>query len=65
MNILTASIPVKFLESMRVVTGEMASRSSFQRSAKGNVGISECNPEGKFIILENSHRSKVDSNLLT
>lgn len=48
-------------ESMRVVTGEMASRSSFQRSAKGNVGISECSPDGKFIVLENTHRSKDES----
>lgn len=44
---------------MRVVKGEVATRTSFQRSAKGNVSISECNPEGKFIILENTHRSKV------
>jgi intermediate filament protein if len=45
-------------DSMRVVKGEMATRSSYQRSAKGNVSIAECQPEGKFIILENTHRSK-------
>ncbi|VDP03112.1 unnamed protein product, partial [Soboliphyme baturini] len=49
-------------ESMRVVKGEMATRTSFQRSAKGNVSIAECQPEGKFIVLENTHRSK-DENL--
>jgi intermediate filament protein if len=48
-------------ESMRVVKGEMATRTSFQRSAKGNVSIAECQPEGKFIILENTHRSKEES----
>uniref|UniRef100_A0A5S6QTH2 Intermediate filament protein ifa-1 n=1 Tax=Trichuris muris TaxID=70415 RepID=A0A5S6QTH2_TRIMR len=48
-------------ESMRVVKGEMATRTSFQRSAKGNVSIGECSPEGKFIILENTHRSKDES----
>lgn len=44
---------------MRVVKGETATRTSFQRSAKGNVSIAETNPEGKFIMLENTHRSKV------
>ncbi|KFD55367.1 hypothetical protein M514_03707 [Trichuris suis] len=48
-------------QSMRVVKGEMATRTSFQRSAKGNVSIGECSPEGKFIILENTHRSKDES----
>jgi intermediate filament protein if len=45
-------------ESMRVVKGETATRTSFQRSAKGNVSIAECSPEGKFIILENTSRNK-------
>lgn len=45
-------------ESMRVVKGEMATRTSYQRSAKGNVSITECSPDGKFIVLENTHRSK-------
>ncbi|KAH7721678.1 Muscle cell intermediate filament protein OV71, partial [Aphelenchoides avenae] len=30
----------------------------YQRSAKSNVSISEAVPHGKFIILENTHRSK-------
>jgi hypothetical protein len=47
-----------FAESMRVVKGETATRTSFQRSAKGNVSIQECQPEGKFVVLENTHRSK-------
>jgi len=48
-------------ESLRVVKGELATRTSFQRSAKGNVSIADCNPEGKFIILENTHRSKEEN----
>ena len=43
---------------MRLVKGETATRTSFQRSAKGNVSIAECSPDGKFIVLENTHRSK-------
>lgn len=43
---------------MRVVKGETSSRVSYTRSAKGNVSIHETSPEGKFIILENTHRSK-------
>jgi intermediate filament protein if len=48
-------------ESLRVVKGELATRTSFQRSAKGNVSIADCNPEGKFIVLENTHRSKEEN----
>jgi intermediate filament protein if len=45
-------------ETMRLVKGETATRTSFQRSAKGNVSISETAPDGKYITLENTHRSK-------
>jgi intermediate filament protein if len=50
------------VEKTRVLKGETSTRSSFQRSAKGNISISECNPDGKFITLENTHRTK-DENL--
>jgi len=43
-------------ETMRLVKGETATRTSFQRSAKGNVSISETAPDGKYIILENTGR---------
>jgi len=49
-------------ESQRHVRGEMSTRTTFQRSAKGNVTIAECDPDGKFVVLENSHRSK-DENI--
>lgn len=48
-------------ESQRMVRGEMSTRTTFQRSAKGNVTIAECDPDGKFIVLENSHRSKEEN----
>ncbi|VDD86780.1 unnamed protein product [Enterobius vermicularis] len=48
-------------ESMRILKGETASRTSFQRSAKGNVSILEASPDGKFIVLENTHRSKEEA----
>jgi intermediate filament protein if len=48
-------------ESMRVVKGETATRTSFQRSAKGNISIAECHPEGKFIVLENTNRNKEEN----
>ena len=35
-----------------------AAKTTFQRSAKGQVSISECSPDGKVIILENTSRSK-------
>lgn len=49
------------LETMRVVKGETSSRQSYSRSAKGNVSIHETSPEGKFIVLENTHRAKEEA----
>lgn len=54
---ITTSHPEKS-ETTKVPEEEAKSRTSFQRSAKGNVSIVEASPEGKFVILENSHRSK-------
>ncbi|VDM54711.1 unnamed protein product [Angiostrongylus costaricensis] len=45
-------------ETMRVVKGETSSRTSYTRSAKGNVSIHDPSPEGKYVVLENTHRSK-------
>ncbi|KAF8363010.1 hypothetical protein PRIPAC_89933 [Pristionchus pacificus] len=45
-------------EILRVLKGETSSRTSFQRSAKGNVSIHETSANGAFIVLENTHRSK-------
>lgn len=40
---------------------EVTTRTSFQRSAKGNVSIAECNPKGSFIVLENNSKNKEES----
>ncbi|MFH4975572.1 hypothetical protein AB6A40_002281 [Gnathostoma spinigerum] len=48
-------------ETMRVIKGETSSRISYTRSAKGNVSIHETSPEGKFIVIENTHRSKEEN----
>jgi intermediate filament protein if len=48
-------------ESQRNVRGEMSTRTTFQRSAKGNISIAECDPDGKFITLENTHRTKEEN----
>jgi len=45
-------------ESLRVLRGETSSRHSYQRSAKGNVSIQEASPDGRYVILENTHRSR-------
>ena len=45
-------------DSTRNVRGEVQTKTTFQRSAKGNVTICECDPTGKFITLENTHRTK-------
>ena len=43
---------------VRLSTSEMSAKTTFQRSAKGPVSISECSPDGKVIILENTSRNK-------
>uniref|UniRef100_A0A7E4W7L3 Intermediate filament protein A n=1 Tax=Panagrellus redivivus TaxID=6233 RepID=A0A7E4W7L3_PANRE len=48
-------------ETMRVIKGETSSRTSYSRSAKGNVSINETSPEGKFVVLENTHRGKEEN----
>ncbi|CAD5212111.1 unnamed protein product [Bursaphelenchus okinawaensis] len=45
-------------DSTRNVRGEVQTKTTFQRSAKGNITIAECDPNGKFLVLENTHRSK-------
>lgn len=36
----------------------LESRTTIQKSAKGPISIAECDPQGKFIIIENTSRSK-------
>lgn len=38
----------------QVVKGEMSAKTTYQRSAKGPVSISECSQDGKFVVLENT-----------
>ena len=45
-------------QDYKLTTSEMSSKTTFQRSAKGPVSISECSPDGKVIILENTSRNK-------
>lgn len=56
----TSSPPSQTLPSgdFRLSSTEMSSKTTFQRSAKGPVSISECSPDGKVIILENTSRNK-------
>jgi len=44
------------LKVSQVVKGEMSAKTTYQRSAKGPVSISECSADGKFIVLENNGR---------
>jgi len=44
-------------ESMgSLAKGEMSARTTYQRSAKGSITISDCPPDGKFIRIENTGR---------
>ena len=44
------------LKVSQVVKGEMSAKTTYQRSAKGPVSISECAADGRFIALENTGR---------
>uniref|UniRef100_A0A0B7BLH7 LTD domain-containing protein n=1 Tax=Arion vulgaris TaxID=1028688 RepID=A0A0B7BLH7_9EUPU len=37
-----------------MMRGEVSAKTTYQRTANGPVSISEANPEGKFILLENN-----------
>jgi len=54
----TAQQPSSDTGDYRMTSTEMSSKTTFQRSAKGPVSISECSPDGKVIILENTSRNK-------
>uniref|UniRef100_A0A914Z1L6 Intermediate filament B n=1 Tax=Panagrolaimus superbus TaxID=310955 RepID=A0A914Z1L6_9BILA len=45
-------------DSNRNVRGETQTKTTSQKSSKGNITISECEATGKFIVLANSHSSK-------
>jgi intermediate filament protein if len=41
-----------------VTKGEMSAKTTYQRSAKGPISISECAADGKFVALENTGRKE-------
>jgi len=46
----------------QVVKGEMSAKTTYQRSAKGPLSISECSADGKFITLENTGKRDEELN---
>jgi intermediate filament protein if len=48
-------------ESTRNVRGESSTRTTFQRSAKGNISIAEADADARYIVIENTHRSKEEN----
>ncbi|CAD5124848.1 DgyrCDS13103 [Dimorphilus gyrociliatus] len=48
------------LKVSQVVKGEMSAKTTYQRSAKGPVAISECSADGRFIALENTGKKIED-----
>ena len=54
--------PDQSLKVSQVVKGEMSAKTTYQRSAKGPVCITDCAADGKFVALENTGR-KVSGNV--
>lgn len=46
------------LKVSQVVKGEMSAKTTYQRSAKGPVSITDCAADGKFVALENTGRKE-------
>ena len=46
------------LKVSQVVKGEMSAKTTYQRSAKGPVSVSECSADGKFVAMENTGRKE-------
>ncbi|XP_014662723.1 PREDICTED: muscle cell intermediate filament protein OV71-like [Priapulus caudatus] len=44
--------------SMKVVSSESSSKTTFQRSSKGPVSFADVSPDGKFITMENTSKLK-------
>lgn len=44
------------MRTTQVIKGEMSAKTTYQRSAKGPVSISECSADGKYVALENTGR---------
>ncbi|PAV55901.1 hypothetical protein WR25_13816 [Diploscapter pachys] len=53
----TYHVQERKIEHHHEASGEQTMRSTFTRSAKGNVSIVECEPFGKYIVLENESGS--------
>lgn len=50
----TATTADSSMRMSQVVKGEMSAKTTYQRSAKGPLSISECSADGKFISIENT-----------
>lgn len=37
-----------------LMKGEVSAKTTYQRTSKGPLSIPEVNPEGKFVVIENS-----------
>jgi len=57
-NTMTSSslAPEDSARVSQLTKGEMSAKTTYQRSAKGPVAISECSADGKYITLENTGR---------
>nr|UFQ72712.1 intermediate filament b-like protein [Macrostomum pusillum] len=47
-------VPQHSKQQMSVMKGEMSAKTTYQRTAKGNISIQECSADGKYILLENT-----------
>jgi len=45
-------------QQVTVTRSEMSAKTTYQRSAKGPISITECSPDGKYLVLENTNKSK-------
>lgn len=54
------SEPIEERERGSAAHGEMSAKTTYQRSAKGAIAVSECPPDGKYVKLENTGKRSED-----
>jgi intermediate filament protein if len=58
-SVIPKIVPPEVDEEMGTAgRGEMSAKTTYQRSAKGSIAISECPPDGRYIKLENTGKKE-------
>lgn len=43
----------------QLLKGEISAKTTYQKSAKGPISVSECSQDGKFIVVDNTNNKVI------